>query len=118
RLRSARKAGRLHLSVSAAAAATWILLAGLVTGVHPIADVVLLAGGWLLAGTSAHEAAAGRRTVPELPAPPVHAELPEGTAPAVTAHEPAASRPARQAALGEDRSEEHTSELQSLTNLV
>jgi S-DNA-T family DNA segregation ATPase FtsK/SpoIIIE len=102
RLRSARPPARLHLSVSAAAAATWILLAGLVTGVTQIADLVLLAGGWLLAGTSAHEAAAGRRTVHELPAPPVHAELPEVTVPIAAVHEPAPSGPARQPTLDED----------------
>jgi DNA segregation ATPase FtsK/SpoIIIE, S-DNA-T family len=104
RLRHARKAARLHLSVSAAAAAAWILLAGLVTGVAPIADVVLLAGGWLLAGTSAHEAAAGRRAAPELPAPPAYAELPEATVPIpVTVHGPASSPgPARQPTLDED----------------
>jgi S-DNA-T family DNA segregation ATPase FtsK/SpoIIIE len=101
RIRSSREAARLHLSVSASAAASWILLAGLVTGVDPIADAVLLAGGWLLAGTSAHEAAAARRAVPELPAPPAHAELPEAAA--VTVHEPApAPGPPRQPTLDED----------------
>jgi S-DNA-T family DNA segregation ATPase FtsK/SpoIIIE len=103
KIRGARKADRLHRSVGASAAASWILLAGLVTGVGPIADAVLLAGGWLLAGTSAHEAARERRATPELPAAPVHAELPEVTVPAVAVHEPATvSGPARQAALGED----------------
>jgi S-DNA-T family DNA segregation ATPase FtsK/SpoIIIE len=104
RLSGSRKAARLHLSVSvsAAAAGSWILLAGLVTGVAPIADAVLLAGGWLLAGTSAHEAAAGRRAAPELAASPAHAELPEVTACVVTVHDPAPSGPARQPTLDED----------------
>src|SRR5450755_2310600 len=104
RLSGSRKAARLHLSVSvsAAAAGSWILLAGLVTGVAPIADAVLLAGGWLLAGTSAHEAATGRRAAPELAASPAHAELPEVTACVVTVHDPAPSGPARQPTLDED----------------
>ena len=104
-LRRTRKDGRLHLIVSVSCSASWVLLAGLVTGVTPLTDAVLLAGGWLLAGTSAHEAAAGRRATQALPPPQARAELlPEMPAAPVTVHEaaPPAPRPARQAALDED----------------
>ena len=99
RLRGARKASRLHLAVSLTAAAAWILLAGLVTGTIPLMDAVLLAGGWLLAGTSAHEAARERSGTPALPVPEAHAELPEMPAPRVAAQE---NPPAWQATLDED----------------
>ena len=106
RLRRARKGARLHLAVSLAAAAVWVLLASLVTGVVPpggaalLADAALLAGGWLLAGTSAHEVAQDRRATPALPAPQAHPELPE--AHAVTVTTPARPGPVHQPPLDED----------------
>ncbi len=100
RLSGARKGTRLHLAVSLVAAAAWILLAGLVTGTAPLMDAVLLAGGWLLAGTSAHEAARERREPSALPVPEAHPELPEKPTARVAAHE---APPARQATLDEDQ---------------
>ena len=94
-----RKAGRLHLAVSLSAAAVWVLFAGLVTGPAWWMDAVLLAGGFLLAGTSAHEVSLER--LPALPAPPVHAELPEADGhPAPPGH---AAGPVRQPTLDEDQ---------------
>ena len=83
------------------AGGSWVLLAGLVTGPAPLMDAVLLAGGWLLAGTSAHEASRQRTATPALPVPEVHAELPGTPAASVTAVQPEV-RPARQGVLGED----------------
>jgi S-DNA-T family DNA segregation ATPase FtsK/SpoIIIE len=103
-LRRDRKGGRLHLIVSVSCSASWVLLSGLVTGVTPLMDAVLLAGGWLLAGTSAHDAAAERRAALAIPAPQPHAELLPEMPAAPVAHEaaPRAGHPVRQAALGED----------------
>ena len=86
--------------MSLAAAAAWILAAGLLTGAGPAMDALLLAGGWLLAGTSAHEAARDRHATPALPGREAQPELPEMQVPAATV--PHEARPARQAALGED----------------
>ena len=62
--------GRRLGAVSWAAASAWVLLAGIVTGPVGQMDVLLLAGGWLLAGTHAHEAAAAAapRAAPAAPA--------------------------------------------------
>lgn len=98
RLRGTRT--RLHAIVSLSASAAWILAAGFGTGVTPWMGALLLAGGFLLAGTSAHDAA--RQRVTPRPAPPV--PEPEPYLPTIHAA-PEPSRhagPGRQAALDED----------------
>ena len=64
---------RTHVIVSLSAAAAWILAAGLGTGVTPPMGALLLAGGFLLAGTSAYEASRSMvpvaRPVPPAPEP-------------------------------------------------
>src|SRR6185312_4086973 len=76
---------RLHVIVSLAAAAAWILAAGFGTGVTPWMGALLLAGGFLLAGTSAHDAA--RQRVTPRPAPPAPEPEP-GLAPVMVASAP------------------------------
>ncbi len=61
RLRSTRKGARAYVVVSRVASLAWILATGLLAGTAPWMDAVLLAGGWLLAGTRAHETARRRR---------------------------------------------------------
>ena len=80
-LRRTRKGARAYLAVSRGAAAAWILAAGLVFGPVAWMDVLLLAGGWLLAGTIAHEHARSRTPLPPesvltLPAEPELAPAP------------------------------------------
>ena len=75
-----------------AGSAGWIALAGLVTAPVAWMCAVLLAGGWLLAGTIAHEHA-------RVPAAPPPAAIPE---PEPALHPLPEVHPARQAALDED----------------
>ena len=78
-----------------AGSAAWIALAGLVTAPRPWMCAVLLAGGWLLAGTIAHEHARHRRG--PCPAPPPAPAEPEPV-PVLLPE----IHPSRQAALDED----------------
>jgi DNA segregation ATPase FtsK/SpoIIIE, S-DNA-T family len=80
---------RLHLALSWSLALAWVLLAGFVTGPGGWMLLPLAAGGWLLAGTRAHETARQGRQQP--------CRAPAGPAPVDA--EPAVLR---QPALGED----------------
>jgi DNA segregation ATPase FtsK/SpoIIIE, S-DNA-T family len=96
-----RKRLGLLSAVSIASAATWIVSAGLVTGASRWMDALLLAGGWLLAGTHAHEAASRRRPVvqPHVPAPAREA----APLPFPVAAEPARPAAPHQPTLDEDQ---------------
>jgi DNA segregation ATPase FtsK/SpoIIIE, S-DNA-T family len=93
------KRNRQHVIISLGSAAAWILAAGFGTGVTPWMGALLLAGGFLLAGTSAHDAARGRVT--PRPVPPAPGPEPE-LAPIAVTVTAGPSRPERQAALDED----------------
>ena len=96
-LRRSRKGTLRHAAlarVSWAAGTVWVVVAGMVTGPAWWADVLLLAGGWLLAGTHAHEASAPR----SLPVPPAAEPAPLTAA----ADEDERPHPPRQPVLGED----------------
>jgi S-DNA-T family DNA segregation ATPase FtsK/SpoIIIE len=110
-LRRTRKGStaRMHALLSAAAAAGWVLIAGFGTGVTPWALAVLFAGGWMLAGTHAHEQRKPvRPATAVIPAAAVPGAAPEPepdpepvTAAASLAA--AAGKPGRQPALDEDQ---------------
>jgi S-DNA-T family DNA segregation ATPase FtsK/SpoIIIE len=104
RLRRTAEGARTFTWVSGVAALTWIVAAGLLFGARPWTDVLLLAGGCLLAGTRAHDAARTRCDTPPAPViPGPEPELATVTLPVI--HEAPAGRPAppgRQAALDED----------------
>lgn len=94
-----RTRARLHVIVSLSAATAWILAAGLGAGVTPWMAALLLAGGFLLAGTRAHDAARLRYPAPGLPeVPQPSPELPAITVPG-PARAPAATH---QPTLDED----------------
>ena len=105
RLRRARQGARAYAWVSGVAALTWILAAGLLFAAKPWMAALLLAGGALLAGTRAHDAARERRSRSGSPppAPRPAPDLPAVTLPVI--HEAPAAPPAtpgRQATLDED----------------
>src|SRR5512146_640563 len=94
RLRLRGKRDRRHAVISLAASAAWILAAGFGTGVTWWMFALLLLGGFLLAGTSAHDAAR-QRVTPRLPAPAPASEpeLPVIAAPAPSAPPAATYQP-------------------------
>jgi S-DNA-T family DNA segregation ATPase FtsK/SpoIIIE len=95
-LRGTRKGSpeRLHVAISVLLALAWVLLAGFATGPGGWPLAPLAAGGWLLAGTRAHETARQGRKQP-CPAP-------AGPAPGPDAEPPSGPAVLRQPALGED----------------
>ncbi len=106
RRRSTRTGARAYAVVSRAAALAWVLAAGLLAGAAPWMDAVLLAGGWLLAGTRAHETARRRREAlavpPVIPAPAPEPEMATIPFPAQAGPGTPPAGPGRQAAPGED----------------
>ena len=95
-LRGTRRGSRerLHAAVSVPSALGWVLLAGFITGPSAWPLLLLAAGGWLLAGTRAHDVRQGRKQPCPVPAGPEHEPAPrQQTAP---------DGPTRQAALDED----------------
>jgi S-DNA-T family DNA segregation ATPase FtsK/SpoIIIE len=91
------KRDRRHAIISLSTAAAWILAAGFGTGVTPWMGALLLAGGFLLAGTSAYDAARSRTpAVAPVPPPPGPVLLP------VIHEAPRTPAAPRQPALDED----------------
>ena len=89
---------RLHLGISLLLALSWVLLAGFVTAPGAWALLPLAAGGWLLAGTRAHETARQGRQIQPRPVP----AGPDPEPPAIPG-QAAPGAPSRQAALDEDQ---------------
>jgi DNA segregation ATPase FtsK/SpoIIIE, S-DNA-T family len=95
-----RRSGRLLNAVSIVSAASWIVSAGFAFGASRWMDALLLAGGWLLAGTHAFEAARRHRPALGPQAAPVFEPAP---LPVAAIPEPARLPATHQATLDEDQ---------------
>jgi len=94
---AAGSSARFHAVLSALAASAWVLMAGFVTGPGAWPSLLLVAGGWPLAGTLAHDAAR-RPAAPPAPQPAAP-PLPDPGPGEIATTRPG---PCRQPALGED----------------